>query len=292
MATPIGNLEDITHRAVRILGQVALIACEDTRQTRKLLDHYGLATPLWSVHEHNEADRVPALIERLDQGESIALVSDAGTPLLSDPGFRLVSAARAAGLPVVPLPGPSAITAALCAAGLATDSFRFGGFLPPKSAARRAEFERWAEDSATLVYFESPHRILETLDDLAAVLPNRPIVLARELSKVHEEFLRGTGIELRAELARRPAILGEFTVLVGKEPRRSGGAASTEAIVEFVQQLQKEGVDRKDAMKRAARHFQIGKSEVYRSLTVAAGTVAAGAEEESGGAEGTDADDG
>ena len=169
VSTPIGNLEDITMRALRVLREADLIACEDTRQTRKLLDHYGIAKPAISYHDHNEAARTAELIERLERGENIALVSDAGTPLISDPGYRLVAAAIAAGIAVVPIPGPSAVTGALAAAGLGTDSFRFCGFLPPKSSQRRKTFEELKHESCTLVFYEAPHRILETLEDIAAI---------------------------------------------------------------------------------------------------------------------------
>ena len=270
VATPIGNLEDITHRALRVLREAAVIACEDTRQTRKLLEHYGIATPLISFHEHNESERTPELILRLKAGQAVALVADAGTPLISDPGYRLVSAAREAGLAVVPVPGPSAVTAALSASGLPTDSFRFGGYLPPRSSARQAELKRAAADSATLVYFESPHRILDSLADIAAILGERPVVLARELSKVHEEFLRGTAASLRAELARRPRIRGEFTVLIGRERKPAAAAVDSSCLAQFLEAAQAAGVPRKEALKQAARYFQVGKRRIYRCFTAGA----------------------
>jgi len=180
VATPIGNLEDITLRAVRVLREVSLIACEDTRHTRKLLDHLGITTPATSYHEHNEAAKAEELIEKLQSGSDIALVSDAGTPLISDPGYRIVAAAVAAGIPVVPIPGPSAILGALAGAGLPTDSFRFGGFLPPKVTQRRKILEELRDESATLVFYEAPHRILEALADVEAVMGTRSVVIARE----------------------------------------------------------------------------------------------------------------
>lgn len=200
VATPIGNLEDITHRALRTLGEVDVVAAEDTRHTRRLFDRYGIATKLVSLFEHNERARVPALIERLQRGESIAVVTDAGSPGIADPGFPLVRAAVAEGIRVESLPGPSSVIAALQVSGLPTDSFTFVGFLPPKSAARRRRLEGLHERTETLVAFESPHRIDACLEDLESVWGDRPIALARELTKTFEEVLRGTSAEVRAAL--------------------------------------------------------------------------------------------
>ncbi len=200
VATPIGNLEDITHRAIRTLGEVDLVAAEDTRHTRRLFERYGISSRLVSLFEHNERARTPALVERLRRGESIAVVTDAGSPGIADPGFPLVRAAVAAGLRVESVPGPSALIAALQVSGLATDAFTFVGFLPPKSAARRRRLEGWSERPETLVAFESPHRIEACLEDLEAVWGERPIALARELTKTFEEVLRGTPHEVRAAL--------------------------------------------------------------------------------------------
>lgn len=261
VATPIGNLEDITLRALRILKQAAVIACEDTRQTRKLLEHYGITTRTVSYHEHNEAQRTPELLARLKAGESVALVSDAGTPLISDPGYRLVRAAIAEGIAVVPVPGPSALLAAVAGAGLPTDAFRFGGFLPPKSGPRRKALEAAAGDAATLVFYEAPHRILETLADLEAVLGDRPVVVARELTKVHEEFLRGTARQIRVQLALRPSIKGEMVILVGKG---AAPAAASSSLGQAVQELEKGGMSRMDAIKQVARERGLSKREVYR----------------------------
>ena len=208
VATPIGNLEDMTFRAVRILKEVALIACEDTRHTRRLLDHYGIKTPAVSYHEHNETVRTEELIANLRDGNSIALVSDAGTPLISDPGYRIVAAAVAEGIQVVPVPGASAIITALSASGLATDAFRFCGFLPAKASQRRKTIEALAGETVTLVFYEAPHRIVETVADLRLVLGNRPAVLARELTKLHEEFLRGDLASLETVLAERETAQG------------------------------------------------------------------------------------
>src|ERR1700693_2634514 len=216
VATPIGNLEDITYRAVRILKEVDLIACEDTRQTRKLLDHYGIEKPAVSYHEHNEAEREPELVARLLAGSAMALVSDAGTPLVSDPGYRLVRAAVENGVPVEPIPGPSAALAALAASGLPTDAFHFGGFLPVKPGQRVKALEAVKDSLATVIFYEAPHRILESLEAIEQVLGPRPVVVARELTKIHEEFLRGTAAEIHAQLAARSVVKGETTILIGQ----------------------------------------------------------------------------
>jgi 16S rRNA (cytidine1402-2'-O)-methyltransferase len=264
VSTPIGNLEDITLRALRVLKEADLIACEDTRQTRKLLDHYGIAKPVTSYHDHNEAARAAELIERLERGESIALVSDAGTPLISDPGYRLVAAAVLAGITVVPIPGPSAVMGALAAAGLATDSFRFCGFLPPKTSQRQKVFEELKHETCTLVFYEAPHRILETLEDLAAVMPERPVVIARELTKLHEEFLRGTAVELRAALSARQSVKGEITLLIGKAEHAE---LDDTPIEDAIQALESSGVSRMDAIKQVAKARGMSKRNVYK-LTV------------------------
>jgi 16S rRNA (cytidine1402-2'-O)-methyltransferase len=264
VATPIGNLEDITYRAVRVLKEAGLIACEDTRQTRKLLDHYGIRTPTVSYHEHNEASRAAELIGKLGQGLNVALVSDAGTPLVSDPGYRLVQRAIENGIRVEPVPGASALLAALTASGLPSDEFHFAGFLPPKSGRRRKALENLKAQEATLVLYESPHRILETLEDLAAVLGDRPTVLAREITKLHEEFLRGTPAELRELLQARPSIKGEITLLVGKALRaESDDTPLAQAVEECVQS----GMPRMEAIKAVARRRGLSKREVYRQAS-------------------------
>lgn len=263
VATPIGNLEDMTFRAVRTLREVDLIACEDTRQTRKLLDHYDIRTGALSYHDHNEASRTTDLLNRLEAGQNIALVSDAGTPLLSDPGYRLVHAAVAAKIPVVPIPGASAALSALAAAGLATDEFRFCGFLPPKSGQRRKALEAVADESATLIFYEAPHRILETLEDIEAVYGPREVVVARELTKLHEEFLRGTAKEIHETLAARPAVKGEITLLIGKgEP-----IADTTPIPEAVAALEAQGIPRMDAIKQVAKSRGLSKRDVYKEVS-------------------------
>jgi len=260
VATPIGNLEDITYRAVRVLGAVDLIACEDTRQTRKLLDHYAISKPTISYHEHNEAQRAAELAARMLGGATVALVSDAGMPLVSDPGYRLVRAAIEAGVPVEPIPGASAVLAALAASGLPTDTFHFAGFLPAKSGQRERALEALKEQPATLVLYEAPHRVLEALEAIARVLGPRPVVVARELTKVHEEFLRGTSVEVHAALAARASIKGEFTLLVGKAV---APAPDDTPVGDAIDELVRAGVARMDAIKQVARRRRLSKREVY-----------------------------
>jgi 16S rRNA (cytidine1402-2'-O)-methyltransferase len=278
VATPIGNLGDITLRALDVLRRVDRIACEDTRQTQKLLNHFQISTPTVSYHQHNELSRADELIAALKRGSAIALVSDAGMPGISDPGAVLVAAAIAAGVPVIPIPGANAALSALIASGLPTAEFTFLGFLPEKSGARRTRLEEIAaqvsnrtDQPRTLVFYEAPHRILPTLADLEAVFgPGLRIVLARELTKVHEEFLRGPVAEVRNALAARTAIRGELTLLV-ETPRRSGAPenapAAGEKISVRVARMQSEfGIDEKEALKRLARELGRSKSEVYREL--------------------------
>ena len=267
VATPIGNLEDMTFRAVRTLKEVALIACEDTRQTRKLLEHYSIPTRLISYHEHNERDRGAELMTMLEAGDSVALVSDAGTPLISDPGFRLVETAVARGVKVTPIPGASAAITALSAAGLETDSFRFVGFLPAKPSQRRREMEAWKTARETTILYEAPHRILGTLADIAEVLgPERRLVLGRELTKMHEEFLRGTAAELGADLAGRPAIKGEITLLVAPAPETPPEPTTDEDLRAEVAALVAGGAARMDAIKEVAARHGLGKRDVYRVM--------------------------
>ncbi len=264
VATPIGNLEDISLRALRVLREADLVACEDTRHTGQLLKHFDIEKPTVSYHEHNEAGRTAELLGKLEAGARIALVSDAGTPLISDPGYRLVTAAIAAGIPVVPIPGASALLGALSAAGLATDAFRFCGFLPAKTAQRRNMIEQLREETCTLVFYEAPHRILDTLADIAEIFGERPVAVARELTKMHEEFLRGTASEVAAELAARPAVKGEITLVVGK------GAAAVvldTPVAEAVHALEQQGVPRMDAIKLVARARGLSKRDVYKQIT-------------------------
>ena len=262
VATPIGNLEDITYRAVRILGEADVIACEDTRQTRKLLDRYGISKPLVSYHEHNEEERSDELIRELHAGRSVALVSDAGTPLIADPGYRLVRKAREAGIAVSPIPGPSAMIAALSASGLATDAVEFHGFFPAKHGQRVRVLEALGSTEATHVFYEAPHRILETVDDIAAVLgADRQIALARELTKIHEEFLAGTAGEIQGQLRARNGIKGELTVMIGKG---TAPQVDQRPIGEAVADLVAGGMPRMDAYKQVARERGLSKRDVYR----------------------------
>jgi 16S rRNA (cytidine1402-2'-O)-methyltransferase len=269
VATPIGNLEDITVRAIRILKQADLIACEDTRQTLKLLNRYGINTPTISYHEHNEAARAAELVEKLAQGSRIAVVTDAGTPGISDPGFRLVSLAIERGLPVVPIPGPAAFVSALVGAGLPVESFSFRGFLSPKTGARRRELEQVRNSMQTEVFYEAPHRIAATLEDALAVLgPERRIVVARELTKIHEEFLRGTTAQVLDVVQSRGEMKGEIVFMIG--PAEAGkNAAPTISIRDRIEQLMREeNLDEKSALKKAARERDISKSEAYREWQV------------------------
>ena len=263
VATPIGNLEDITYRAVRVLNEVDAIACEDTRQTRKLLDHYSIQKPVVSYHEHNETERAVELASRMAAGESIALVSDAGVPLVSDPGYRLVRAAIEMSIPVHPIPGPSAVLAALSASGLPTDSFRFGGFLPVKPGQRAKALEAIREEHATVIFYEAPHRVLEALQAIDETLGNRPVVAARELTKIHEEFLRGTAREIYDALAARDSIKGEFTLLIGKatEPE-----PDDTPLDDAVDALERSGTPRMEAIKQVARRRGLSKRDVYAQL--------------------------
>jgi 16S rRNA (cytidine1402-2'-O)-methyltransferase len=215
VATPIGNLDDLSPRARSAFESADLIACEDTRHTGRLLAYLGIKKPLVSLHEHNERQRLPRLLSDLQEGKTIALASDAGTPLLSDPGFLLVREAAAAGVRIEPIPGPAAPLAALVVSGLPPYPFTFAGFPPPKSGKRRTFFRGWADLGHTLVIFESPHRLLASLEDALAELGDRPVAIARELTKMHEEVLRGRLSELLAELKGRPLLKGEFVVVIG-----------------------------------------------------------------------------
>ncbi len=261
VATPIGNLEDITLRALRILREeVALVACEDTRQTSKLLHHFEIRKPTMACHEHNESARAREIVELLQRGESVALVSDAGTPLISDPGYRVVVAVVEAGLPVVAIPGPSAALAALAASGLPTNEFRFIGFLPPKQTARRKALQALAAEKATLIAYESPHRILDSLKDIAEEMGARPMVLARELTKIHEELLRGSAAEIYAKLNARDSVKGEITLVIGQAPEQVSSADPLHEVA----QLEAQGMARMDAIKAAAKRLGLPKREVYR----------------------------
>ena len=268
VATPIGNLEDITVRALRVLGEADLIACEDTRRTAKLLQHYSLRKEMISYHEHNEMTRAPELAIRMEQGARVALVSDAGTPVISDPGHRLVSLCVRHRIPIIPVPGPSAFVAALAASGLPTEEFLFVGFLPPRAGDRRKALDRLARESRTIVLYEAPHRLVEMLADAVDRLGRRPAVIAREVTKVHEEFLRGDLAELLVR-ARRTPLRGEMTVLIGGAV--PGEARPTELpsapLRERVDQIMREqNLDRKGALKQAAHERGLTRREAYQQL--------------------------
>jgi 16S rRNA (cytidine1402-2'-O)-methyltransferase len=268
VATPIGNLEDITLRALRVLRSVDRVACEDTRQTQKLLSHFGVAVPTVSCHAHNERQRADELIAELKSGARIALVSDAGMPGISDPGAYLVAAAVAAGIPVIPIPGASAVVSALAASGLDTTAFLFVGFPPPRSGERRSFFETLRAEPATLIFYEAPHRVLESLRDAIQVFgPERKAVLAREITKIHEEFLRGTLQELESICAGRDLLRGEMTLMVagaGHGEPASTGAAFEGDLRAAMALYSEQGLDEQAALKRVARDRGVSKSEVYR----------------------------
>lgn len=266
VATPIGNLEDITYRATRILKEVDVIACEDTRQTRKLLDHYGIEKPLVSYHEHNETQRAQELIARIKAGATVAQVSDAGMPGISDPGYRVVKLALESGIRVVPIPGPSALIAALAAGGLPTDTFEFHGFLPAKAGQRRTALEDIRSVQHTVVFYEAPHRIAESLEDVADVLgKQRPVVIARELTKVYEEFIRGTAQEV-LETVRRRELKGEITLLLGKSQGPEFSAEKQDVRARLEALMKEQSLDEKAALKVLARETGKPKSELYREI--------------------------
>jgi 16S rRNA (cytidine1402-2'-O)-methyltransferase len=269
VATPIGNLEDITLRALRVLKSVDRIACEDTRQTRKLLSYFGISTLTVSYHLHNEHARTAELMDHLVEGGSLALVSDAGTPAFSDPGLELVRAALALGLKVFPIPGANAATSALVASGLDTGKFLYAGFLPSKPGQRRTELETLATlaPRQTIVLYEAPHRLLETLADVEGVWGSAvQVVVARELTKLHEEFLRGTVAEVRAALAQRESIKGEIVLLIAAAAPAQTSEARLSIRDEVARLTQVEGLEEKDALKRVARERGVSKSDAYREL--------------------------
>ncbi len=267
VATPIGNLDDLTPRAARVLAEVSRIAAEDTRHSGRLLAHLGVSTPMLSLHEHNEARRVDTLDGYLAAGESIALISDAGTPLISDPGFVLVRELRARGRHVVPVPGACALIAALSGAGLPTDRFVFGGFLPAKPGARRQVLEDWSAREETLVFYESPHRIMHTLDALKESFPERAVVLARELTKTFETFLQGTPEALITQLTEDPnQARGEFVVMVAGAPPVTEREHQDISADELMKTLLDEGVGVKQGAAIVARMLGGRKQEWYARL--------------------------
>ena len=264
VGTPIGNLEDITLRAIRTLKEVDLIACEDTRRTQKLLQHYAIPTRTISYHEHNEMTRAPELIIQMEQGSNVALVSDAGMPGVSDPGFRLVNLAVRHKIPVVPVPGASAFVAALAASGLPVDKFRFLGFLPSRKLARQKSLQKHSDSKKPLVFYEAPHRVLEMLEDVRRILGDRPVVVAREVTKVHEEFLRGSASEMLDRLQKRP-VRGEFTILVGPpEEEEKDPSPDRPLRAELEQVMAEQGLDERAALKVVASARGISRSEAYR----------------------------
>jgi 16S rRNA (cytidine1402-2'-O)-methyltransferase len=268
VGTPIGNLEDITLRALRILKEVSVIACEDTRQTQKLLNHFSIETRTTSYHEHNELTKSAELIMQLERGDSIAVVTDAGMPGISDPGYRLVTLAVRHRIPVVPIPGATAFVNALVASGLPTDAFVFRGFLPQKSAQRRKMLEMIKDPPRTQIFYEAPHRILETLEDIVDVLgAARHVVIAREVTKLHEEFLRTSALNALDELKRREGIRGEITLLIGKAEEHGEPVMERKNARTRVRELMTaEKIDEREAMKRVAKEMGVSKSEVYREL--------------------------
>jgi 16S rRNA (cytidine1402-2'-O)-methyltransferase len=265
VGTPIGNLEDITLRALRVLREADLVACEDTRQTQKLLSHFEIKTRTTSYHEHNEMTKAIELVERLEQGARVGLVSDAGMPGISDPGYRLVELCIERGIPVVPIPGATALVASVVASGLPTHAFQFLGFAPPRRNQRRKFFEELRGYPATSVFYEAPHRILETMADALEVLGDRPAVLAREVTKLHEEFLRGSCSELLATLRSRPRIQGEMTVLIGAARETAAPSEPAQSLKARVYDLMREqNLSRMEALKAVARERNISKSQAYR----------------------------
>jgi 16S rRNA (cytidine1402-2'-O)-methyltransferase len=273
VSTPIGNLEDITHRAVRVLGEVDIIACEDTRHTKKLLNHYGIKTRTVSYHEHNERERAAELVEKLKLGSNVAVVSDAGTPGISDPGFRLTRVAIENDIRVVPVPGPSALITALVASGMPTDEFFFGGFLPARSGARRTRLGELRSIPATLIFYEGPHRIAATLKDAQEILGEREAVVARELTKMHEEIVRGRLSDLAARFSSADSARGELVLIIDRavievEGEKDKAVASVAALVT---ELENEGLDHRAALKKAARELGISRDEAYRRLVAERG---------------------
>ncbi len=267
VSTPIGNLEDITERALRVLREVSLIACEDTRHTRKLLSHYGINTPTISYHEHNERERALELLSKIQQGSSVAIVSDAGTPTINDPGFRIVQLAIQNEVAVIPVPGPSALLAALVASGLPTAEFFYGGFLPAKANGRRTRLAELRSVPATLIFYEAPHRIAGALKDAAEILGARQAVVARELTKMYEEFARGSLPELAERFNAAERARGEMVLLID----RAGVEAESEqdsdsSVAHLVATLEAEGLDHRAALKQAARSLGLTRDEAYRRL--------------------------
>ena len=268
VATPIGNLEDITLRALRVLKEADLIACEDTRHTAKLLARYGITTPRKSCHDFNEVNRIPELVRMLREGKNIALVGDAGTPLISDPGYKIVSSCLREGIAVIPIPGACAAIAALAASGLPSDCFLFAGFLPSRASQRRRRLEKFAGIQSTLIFYEAPHRLMDSLKDMATILGSRPAALAREITKIHEEFLCGTLDEIIETLMSRPKIHGEITLVIGNAGVKGANASVfPESILEHLaKEMKKSGLSRNEALKAVAIARGVSRRETYRLL--------------------------
>jgi 16S rRNA (cytidine1402-2'-O)-methyltransferase len=262
VATPLGNLEDITLRAIRVLKEVAVIACEDTRRTVKILNRYDIRTPLFIFHEYNKVRAGASLLRRMRDGESVALVSDAGTPAISDPGFELVREAIGTGIPIEVVPGPSALVAALVVSGLPTDHFTFEGFLPVRREKRRKAMETLASETRTMIFYESPQRLAAFLRDAEEMFGDRRACVVRELTKIHEEILRGTIPELRGEISRRESVLGEITLVIG------GGAKKVEWSVEEVVRAALEGDSgsSRDLAREIAGRTGLSRKEVYAEI--------------------------
>jgi 16S rRNA (cytidine1402-2'-O)-methyltransferase len=268
VATPIGNLEDITLRALRVLRLADRIACEDTRQTQKLLNHFEIRTPTVSYHMHNEGSRTEQLLAELKEGARIAVVSDAGTPGIADPGGQIAEAAISAGVAVFPVPGANAALSGLIASGLSTEQFTFHGFLPSKAGQRKTAFEQLVRDGTTQVFYEAPHRILDSLADVEAVFGGaQHVVVARELTKLHEEFLRGAVGELRGQLAARSSVRGEIVLMLAPSAVETASEQpKTSLSAEVAARMKSEQISEMVALKRVARERGIGKSEAYREL--------------------------
>ncbi len=271
VSTPIGNLEDITHRALRLLGEVEVIACEDTRHTQKLLNHYGIQTRTISYHEHNERERGVELLRLIESGSDVAVVSDAGTPGVSDPGFRIARLAIESGVSVVPVPGPSALITALVVSGLPTDEFFFGGFLPSRSGARRSRLIELRSFPSTLIFYEGPHRIAATLKDAYEILGERVAVVARELTKMHEEVARGRLSELAERFSAPEKARGEMVLIIDRTVIKSESANEAVSVASLVAAMESEGLDHRAALKRAARELGVSRDEAYRRLVAERG---------------------
>jgi 16S rRNA (cytidine1402-2'-O)-methyltransferase len=267
IATPIGNLEDISLRALRLLSEVDLIACEDTRHSRILLDHYGIKTRTISYHEHNERERATELGSMLEEGSNIAIISDAGTPAINDPGYRLVNECIKRNIKIVSIPGPTAFVSALIVSGLPTDQFFFGGYIPPRSTSRRAFYEQVRSINATLIFYETPHRLASSLEDALAVLGEREAAIVRELTKVHEEIARGKLSELKERFKSEQTIRGEIVLIFDRNLIVDEDSEEPSiSIADRVDELERDGLDPRAALKRVARELGLTRSEAYRRL--------------------------